>query len=66
MSPKHGPLSGGSAHRLPVKKGTGSARVSTEVWVGGRGEGEGGRGTVSSELSIYLTGSEIRYSILDF
>jgi len=29
MSPKHGPLSGGRAHRLPEKKATGLARVSS-------------------------------------
>ena len=42
MSHKHGPLSGGSAHRLPVNKAARLARLSSkEGKSGGVGAGEG-------------------------
>lgn len=64
MSPKHGPLSGGSAQRLPVKKVLGQQELqSRDGRKGGGGELVEG-GTVPKELSVHLTLSEIKFSIL--
>ena len=70
MSPKHGPLSGGSAQRLPVKKVLGQQELHPrDGRKGGGGEGGGGGGggeggTVPKEFGVYLTLSEIKFSIL--
>lgn len=74
MSPKHGPLSGGSAQRLPVKKVLGQQELHPrDGRKGGGREGveggvEGGEGveggTVPKEFGVYLTLSEIKFSIL--
>ena len=64
MSPKHGPLSGGSAQRLPVKKVLGQQELHPRDGRKGGG-GEGGEGgTVPKEFGVYLTLSEIKFSIL--
>lgn len=64
MSPKHGPLSGGSAQRLPVKKVLGQQELHPrDGRKGGGGEGVEG-GTVPKEFGVYLTLCEIKFSIL--